>query len=460
MATAPGGVTTDAASDAVRLQKLEEQLDPEMQFRPLAPSAGWLVAALLLALSCFHYYTAGFGLLPEATHRGIHLSFVLGLIFLVFSFRRSRSTQPLRASVAHALRHTADRLGHGHCGGDHQPLPAVGLSRPAVPRRQSRSARLDHGLGDARRAARGDQAQRRARLADHRHRAHRLCDDGTFPAGHPRAPRQHVEERGQSPLPHRPGNLWHRARRRGDVRLPLRAVRRAGHAHWPRPPVHRSRHGCGRTVLGRARKGLDLCIGLVRDDLRLIDRQHRDGGLAHHSDDDPHRLSATLCGRRRVDGGNGRPDHAADHGRGSLSDGRVSEPAVSNDHHRGHRAGLHALLRRLLPGPLRGAQARDERHPAKRAAERKGSDPRGLADRGAADRPAGRSVLGLHALPRRVLGHHGVHRDRPDQSRSHGRGGNADRVGCGGVKRMDRRVADAAGPHSGVDGRLGLVRAP
>src|SRR5262245_103700 len=99
MTTTVGGGAVEVASDAARLQRLEERLDPEMQFRPLTPSAGWLVAALLLALSWFHYYTAGFGLLPEATHRGIHLSFVLGLIFLVFSFRRSKSTQPLRSSV-------------------------------------------------------------------------------------------------------------------------------------------------------------------------------------------------------------------------------------------------------------------------------------------------------------------------------------------------------------------------
>jgi TRAP transporter 4TM/12TM fusion protein len=98
--TMQGGVeAAEVASDAARLQKLEEQLDPEMQFRPLTPAAGWLVAGLLLALSSFHYYTAGFGLLPEATHRGIHLSFVLGLIFLVFSAHRNKSTQPLHASV-------------------------------------------------------------------------------------------------------------------------------------------------------------------------------------------------------------------------------------------------------------------------------------------------------------------------------------------------------------------------
>src|SRR5262244_1136235 len=87
---------TDALSQLpADLQKLEAELDPEMQFRPLLPRAAWLVAALLLALSCFHYYTAGFGLLPETTHRGIHIAFVLGLIFLVFSWRRSGSTEPL-----------------------------------------------------------------------------------------------------------------------------------------------------------------------------------------------------------------------------------------------------------------------------------------------------------------------------------------------------------------------------
>ncbi|MBL0408266.1 TRAP transporter permease [Microvirga aerilata] len=66
-------------------RSLEEKFDPEMRFRPLPPGTAWLVAGMLLALSFFHYYTAGFGLLREATHRGIHMAFVLGLIFLVFS---------------------------------------------------------------------------------------------------------------------------------------------------------------------------------------------------------------------------------------------------------------------------------------------------------------------------------------------------------------------------------------
>src|SRR6476661_5646299 len=77
------------ASVLVEDRSLEEKFDPEMRFRPLRPGTAWLVAGLLFALSMFHFYTAGFGLLRETTHRGIHMAFVLGLIFLVFAARKS-----------------------------------------------------------------------------------------------------------------------------------------------------------------------------------------------------------------------------------------------------------------------------------------------------------------------------------------------------------------------------------
>ena len=79
--------------EPANLQKLEAELDPEMRFRPLQAGTAWLVAGLLFTLSCFHYYTAGFGLLPEQTHRGIHLAFVLGLIFLVFPTIKSTAAR-------------------------------------------------------------------------------------------------------------------------------------------------------------------------------------------------------------------------------------------------------------------------------------------------------------------------------------------------------------------------------
>ncbi len=76
---------SSAEIDPRKLQELEEKFDPEMRFRPTLPPATLLVKWLLITLSCFHYYTAGFGLLRETTHRGVHLAFVLGLIFLVYS---------------------------------------------------------------------------------------------------------------------------------------------------------------------------------------------------------------------------------------------------------------------------------------------------------------------------------------------------------------------------------------
>jgi TRAP transporter 4TM/12TM fusion protein len=91
---------TDKAAvlDEGKLQELEEKFDPEMRFRPTVPPALQIVKWLLIALSCFHYYTAGFGLLRETTHRGVHLAFVLSLIFLVFAATKKAHDEPARSS--------------------------------------------------------------------------------------------------------------------------------------------------------------------------------------------------------------------------------------------------------------------------------------------------------------------------------------------------------------------------
>jgi TRAP transporter 4TM/12TM fusion protein len=80
--------------DEKKLQELEEKFDPEMRFRPVVPPALQIVKWLLIALSGFHFYTAGFGLLRETTHRGVHLAFVLGLIFLVFAAGKKSYENP------------------------------------------------------------------------------------------------------------------------------------------------------------------------------------------------------------------------------------------------------------------------------------------------------------------------------------------------------------------------------
>ena len=93
-------MTTQPAAviDEAKVQELEQKFDPEMRFRPTLPPASHLVKWLLIVLSCFHYYTAGFGLLRETTHRGIHLAFVLGLIFLVFAFGKAGQDRSHRSS--------------------------------------------------------------------------------------------------------------------------------------------------------------------------------------------------------------------------------------------------------------------------------------------------------------------------------------------------------------------------
>ena len=87
-------------TDLDRARVLEEKFDPEMRFRPIRSSAALIVTSLLIVLSCFHYYTAGFGLLRETTHRGVHLAFVLGLVFLVFPLRKKMLEHPPTGAAA------------------------------------------------------------------------------------------------------------------------------------------------------------------------------------------------------------------------------------------------------------------------------------------------------------------------------------------------------------------------
>ncbi|MCB1351120.1 MAG: TRAP transporter permease [Rhodobacteraceae bacterium] len=77
------------------MKALEEQFDPEVRFRPLPPLLHWVSASALFILSCYHFYTAGFGI-PQATlHRGVHLAFTLALIFMTFAaWERARTPKP------------------------------------------------------------------------------------------------------------------------------------------------------------------------------------------------------------------------------------------------------------------------------------------------------------------------------------------------------------------------------
>jgi TRAP transporter 4TM/12TM fusion protein len=80
--------------DEPRASKLEQEFDPEVNFRTLTGWGRRLVTGLLIILAIFHYYTAGFGILPQHIHTGIHLTLVIFLIFLLFSFSRDNSRPP------------------------------------------------------------------------------------------------------------------------------------------------------------------------------------------------------------------------------------------------------------------------------------------------------------------------------------------------------------------------------
>ena len=58
--------------------------DTEARFRALTGWQGKMVALLAVAMSCFHFYTSGFGLLLAQKQGAVHLAFTLALVFLLY----------------------------------------------------------------------------------------------------------------------------------------------------------------------------------------------------------------------------------------------------------------------------------------------------------------------------------------------------------------------------------------
>ncbi|NRB20395.1 MAG: TRAP transporter permease [Rhodobacteraceae bacterium] len=77
-----------------QLAEIEREFDPETAFRPTGPQLALFIAGVLVAMSVYHFYASGFGLIRELLHRGIHLSFVLGLVYLLFGWRKSDGLTP------------------------------------------------------------------------------------------------------------------------------------------------------------------------------------------------------------------------------------------------------------------------------------------------------------------------------------------------------------------------------
>lgn len=99
------------------LAEIERKYDPEMAFRATGRRMAVAISVALVAMSAYQFYASGFGLIRELLHRGLYLAFSLGLVFMLFSWRRSDSTRP------------APRAWHRLDG---VPLPDIALAVLAV----------------------------------------------------------------------------------------------------------------------------------------------------------------------------------------------------------------------------------------------------------------------------------------------------------------------------------------
>jgi len=82
------GNTPADVVDTSQVDAIVKKYDAESNFRNLSGITAKIAGLLCVALSLFHVYTAGFGLLNEVMHRTVHLTLVLGLVFLVFPRRQ------------------------------------------------------------------------------------------------------------------------------------------------------------------------------------------------------------------------------------------------------------------------------------------------------------------------------------------------------------------------------------
>ncbi len=56
------------------LAEIERKYDPELAFRPTGRTIAIVISTALVAMAVYHFYVAGFALIRELLHRGIHLA--------------------------------------------------------------------------------------------------------------------------------------------------------------------------------------------------------------------------------------------------------------------------------------------------------------------------------------------------------------------------------------------------
>ena len=114
----------------------------------------------------------------------------------------------------------------------------------------------------------------------------------------------------------------------------------------------------------------------VRHHLRQRGRQRHGRRADLDPADEALRLSAAFRRRRRGDGLDRRPDHAADHGRRRLRDGRVPRRVLRAGRHLGDHPGDPLLRRLFCRRAFRGQAPRPGRRAALRTAAARHGDAR------------------------------------------------------------------------------------
>jgi TRAP transporter 4TM/12TM fusion protein len=85
--------------EAVSKDEIEEilkKVDREANIRKLSGIPHWIVYIIGVGWSVFQVYTAAFGLLPAQLQRSIHLAFAFALAYILFPFRRGKSSGQLK----------------------------------------------------------------------------------------------------------------------------------------------------------------------------------------------------------------------------------------------------------------------------------------------------------------------------------------------------------------------------
>lgn len=77
------------------IEEILKQVDREMTARKLTGIPRWIVYVIGVAFSCFQVYTAAFGLMAAQLQRSIHLAFAFVLVYLLFPFRISKTSNRL-----------------------------------------------------------------------------------------------------------------------------------------------------------------------------------------------------------------------------------------------------------------------------------------------------------------------------------------------------------------------------